>query len=262
MHNTQPIGIFDSGVGGLTVWKELVNSLPNESIIYYADNNNCPYGPKSKEEIIELSSRVVDFLITKKCKTIIVACNTATAAAIEYLRSNYPIPLIGIEPAVKPAALNSKTKSIAILATEGTFNGKLYLETSQKYAKDIELNVKVGDKLVDIVENGLVDDAETENHLSQLVEPLIEKNIDHLVLGCTHYPFLTEKLKKVLPDNVEIVDPAPAVVKQTSRVLEQLSLINTENTSPTYEFYSSGETKILKQLLKEITDKNTTVIKV
>ena len=262
MHNTQPIGIFDSGVGGLTVWKELVNSLPNESIIYFADNNNCPYGPKSKKEIIELSCNVVDFLLAKKCKTIIVACNTATAAAIEYLRSNYPIPFIGMEPAVKPAALNSKTKSIAILATEGTFNGKLYIETSQKYAKDIELNIKVGDRLVDIVENGLVNNLETENHLFQLVKPLIEKNIDHLVLGCTHYPFLTKKLKKVLPANVEIIDPAPAVVKQTSRVLEQLSLINTENSTPTYEFYSSGRTKVLKQLLKEITNKNVTVVKV
>ncbi len=260
MHNTQPIGIFDSGVGGLTVWKELVNSLPNESIIYYADNNNCPYGPKKKKEIIELSSRVVDFLLSKNCKIVIVACNTATASAIEYLRSNYSAPFIGMEPAVKPAALNSKTKSIAVLATEGTFNGKLYIETSQKYAKDVELNVKVGNGLVDIVEKGLVDDLETENHLSQLVKSLIEKNIDHLVLGCTHYPFLTEKLKKVLPDKVEIVDPAPAVIKQTRRVLEQFGLLNMQNLSPSYEFYSSGKTKILKQLLKEITTKKTTII--
>ena len=256
MKKDQPIGIFDSGVGGLTVWKELVKSLPNESVIYFADNANCPYGPKSKDEIIKLASTVVDFLISKNCKIIIVACNTATAAAIDYLRANYKIPFIGMEPAVKPAALNSKTKSIAVLATEGTFNGKLYLETSQKYAKDVELNIKVGDKLVHIVENGKIEEPETEEHLRQLVKPLIEKNIDHLVLGCTHYPFLTEKLKLVLPDNVVIVDPAPAVVKQTVRILNQFDLVNTKKTKSIYEFYSTGDSKILKELLKEITHIN------
>ena len=156
--NNQPIGIFDSGVGGLTVWKELVKSLPNESVIYYADSANCPYGPKNKETIISLASKVVEFLISKDCKIIIVACNTATAAAIDFLRFKYAISFIGMEPAVKPAAQNSKTKSIAVLATEGTFNGKLYTETSRKYAKDVVLNIKVGDKLVDIVEMGMINE--------------------------------------------------------------------------------------------------------
>jgi len=256
MKKDQPIGIFDSGVGGLTVWKELVKSLPNESVIYFADNANCPYGPKSKEQIIKLASTVVDFLISKNCKIVIVACNTATAAAIDYLRANYNLQFIGMEPAVKPAALNSKTKSIAVLATEGTFNGKLYLETSRKYAKDVELNIKVGDKLVHIVENGLINNPETQIHLKQLVIPLIEKNIDHLVLGCTHYPFLTEKLKSVLPENVVIVDPAPAVVKQTIRILNQFKLVNDKNTQSIYKFYSTGDSRILEKLLKEITNSN------
>jgi glutamate racemase len=257
----QPIGIFDSGVGGLSVWKELVKSLPNESVIYYADNANCPYGPKSKENIIELASRVVEFLISKDCKIIVVACNTATAAAIEFLRTNYSLPFIGMEPAVKPAAQNSKTKSIAVLATEGTFNGKLYIETSRKYAKDVVLNIKVGDKLVDIVENGLIDDPFTEKHLASLVKPLIEKNIDHLVLGCTHYPFLLEKLKKVLPDNVMIIDPAPAVIKQTIKILEQNNLLN-NSKSQFYEFYSSGNFEVLKGILKNITNKDYIVKKI
>lgn len=248
----QAIGIFDSGVGGISVWKELVKSLPNESVIYYADTANCPYGPKSKENIIELASKVVDFLISKDCKIIIVACNTATAAAIEFLRTNYSLPFIGMEPAVKPAAQNSKTKSIAVLATEGTFNGKLYIETSRKYATDVVLNIKVGDKLVDIVENGLIDDPFTEKHLASIVKPLIEKNIDHLVLGCTHYPFLLDKLKKVLPENVKIIDPAPAVIKQTKRILEQNRLLNSE-ANPFYEFYSSGNSDVLKNILKDIT---------
>lgn len=252
----QPIGIFDSGVGGLSVWKELVKSLPNESVIYYADNANCPYGPKSQDVIINLVSKVVDFLISKKCKIIIVACNTATAAAIDFLRSTYSVPFIGMEPAVKPAAQNSKTKSIAVLATEGTFNGKLYNETSQKYAKDVELNIKIGDKLVDIVEKGLINEPETKEHLEILVKPLIEKNIDHLVLGCTHYPFLTNQLKEVLPPHVRIIDPAPAVIKQAIKILEQYDLINKQSEKPFYNFYSSGNTKILKNILNEITSLN------
>jgi len=256
MNKSKPIGIFDSGVGGLSVWKELINELPNESVIYYADSKNCPYGPRSKEEIIKLSSSVVDFLIKKECKLIIVACNTATAAAIDFLRSNYNIPFIGMEPAVKPAALNSKTKSIAVLATEGTFNGKLYNETSKKYAKDVQLNIKIGDRLVEIVEKGKINDPESEKHLQYLVKPLIEKNIDHLVLGCTHYPFLMQKLKKVLPESVEIVNPAPAVVKQTKRILEEFNLLNNNTKNSDYQFYCSGDSKILSEILREIIKKD------
>ncbi|NOQ24819.1 MAG: glutamate racemase [Bacteroidales bacterium] len=256
IRNNQPIGIFDSGVGGLTVWKELVKSLPNESVIYYADSANCPYGPKDKETIINLVTKVVDFLISKECKAIIVACNTATAAAIDFLRSKYDIPFIGMEPAVKPAAQNSKTKSIAVLATEGTFNGKLYTETSRKYAKDVVLNIKVGDKLVDIVEKGMVNAPSTESYLRTLINPLIDKNIDHLVLGCTHYPFLIGVLEKVLPINVKIIDPTLAIVKQTKRVLGQFDLLNLQKIEPFYNFYSSGEFTILENILRKITNKN------
>ena len=251
--NNNPIGIFDSGVGGLSVWREMIKALPNEDIIYYADNANCPYGPKSKEEIIRLASNVVDFLIKKRSKIIVVACNTATAAAIDFLRENYPIPFVGMEPAVKPAALESKTKSIAVLATEGTLNGRLYLETSEKYAKDVELNIKVGDRLVHIVENGLVNDANTKKHLTEIVKPLISKNIDHLVLGCTHYPFLIEKLKEVLPQNVKIIDPSPAVVKQAKKILLEYNLLNTKKKDPEYNFFSSGSSAVLEKMLNEIT---------
>ena len=254
MGANQPIGVFDSGVGGLSVWKELVNSLPNESVIYYADSANCPYGSRNAETIISLASKVVDFLIEMNCKIIIVACNTATAAAIDFFRSKYSLPFIGMEPAVKPAALDSKTKSIAVLATEGTFNGKLYIDTSKKYAKDVELNIKVGDKLVDIVEKGLINDPTTEHHLAALVKPLIDKNIDYLVLGCTHYPFLIGKLEKVLPKNVKIIDPAPAVIKQTKKILKQFNLLSNKGIKPFYKFYCSGNTKVLKNILSEITD--------
>ncbi|HAN17671.1 MAG: glutamate racemase [Bacteroidetes bacterium GWC2_33_15] len=251
----KPIGIFDSGVGGLSVWRHLVKDLPNESVVYFADTANCPYGPKSQPEIIAVVDKVVRFLISKNVKLIVVACNTATAAAIDYLRATYNIPFIGMEPAVKPAALNSKTKSIAVLATEGTFNGKLYIETSQRFASDVDLHIKIGDKLVDIVEKNQINNSETENHVKELMAPLIQKNIDHLVLGCTHYPFLTEVLKKVLPAKVHIIDPAPAVIKQTSKILEENNLLSNNSLKPVYEFYSSGESQVLQSLIFNITNK-------
>lgn len=253
--NNNSIGIFDSGVGGLSVWRELIKTLPNESVIYFADTANCPYGPKSQSEIICIVDKVVRFLLSKNVKLIVVACNTATAAAIDYLRSTYPVPFIGMEPAVKPAALNSKTKSIAVLATEGTFNGKLYIETSQRFASDVDLHIKIGDKLVDIVEKNKINEAETEIHLRELMAPLIQKNIDHLVLGCTHYPFLTDVLKKVLPGNVNIIDPAPAVVKQTAKVIIDTNLQNSSNNNPEYDFYSSGDSRVLKSFVLKITNK-------
>ncbi len=251
--NTNPIGIFDSGLGGLSVWKEVVKVLPNENIIYYADSANCPYGSKSESEIINLSKRIVDFLIENKCKLVIVACNTATAAAIDYLRANYSIPFVGMEPAVKPASLNSQTKSIAVLATEGTFNGRLYKETSQRFTKDVNLNIKVGENLVDIVENNLINEKSTEIHLRNLIQPLIELNIDHLVLGCTHYPFLIPVLKNILPANVNILDPSPAIAKQAKRILMKENIVNDASNKPNYKFYTTGATLTLNKFIINIT---------
>lgn len=254
--NHNPIGIFDSGLGGLSVWKELIKILPNEDMIYFADSANCPYGSKKENKIIDLSRRIVDFLLSKNCKLIIVACNTATAAAIDYLRTNYSIPFIGMEPAVKPASLNSKTKSIGVLATEGTFNGRLYQETKERFAKDVNVNIKVGEGLVDIVEQGLINDKSTKEHLWQLVSPLVELNIDHLVLGCTHYPFLMPVLKELLSPDVAIIDPAPAVAKQAYRVLEKNNLSNTTNRNANYEFYTTGNPNILNDFLKQISNRS------
>ncbi|HSH52491.1 MAG TPA: glutamate racemase [Bacteroidales bacterium] len=255
MNDSRPIGVFDSGVGGLSVWKEIVKKLPNESVIYFADSANCPYGSKTEQEIIELSKKNVDFLIDKQCKIIVLACNTATAAAIDYLRKKYKIPFIGMEPAVKPASLHSKTKSIGVLATEGTFNGRLYQETKERFAKDVKVNIKGGNKLVDIVENNLIYEKETKEHLQKLIRPFIKMNIDHLVLGCTHYPFLMPVLREVLPGNVKILDPAPAVAKQTYNILKQKNLINQNSGKTIYEFYTNGNKDILNNFLKNITDK-------
>ena len=247
--NCNPIGIFDSGAGGLSVLAELVQILPFEKFIYFADSANCPYGPKSPQKVIELSDCIAQFLIEKKCKTIVVACNTATAAAIDHLRLSFNTPFIGMEPAIKPASLNSRTKSIGVLATAGTFKGRLYIETSQKYAQDVNVCYQIGEGLVELVETGKAQSIEAETLLRKYVEPMIDCNIDHLVLGCTHYPFLTPTLKKILPETINIIDPSPAVARQTQYVLEQHNLTTDNSPSPYIAFYSSGSTEIIKKLI-------------
>jgi glutamate racemase len=253
------IGIFDSGVGGLTVLKELVIALPTHSFIYVADTKNCPYGPKGKDEITRLSAKITEFLIAKGCSTIVVACNTATAAAIDFLRLNYSIPFVGMEPAVKPAALATITKSIGVLATAGTFNGRLYQETTSKYAKGINVHYQIGEGLVELVEQGKTNTEDAQNLLNKYIEPMLNQNIDHLVLGCTHYPFFIPLLKKILPKNVQIVNPAPAVAKQTARIQESIESsqnndikIDSCKSSRSTIFYSTGEVTILKNLISEI----------
>ena len=253
MASSRPIGVFDSGMGGISVFQELLKILPNESFIYFADSANCPYGSKPQSRIIELSSRITDFLVSKDCKTIVVACNTATAGAIDWLREHNEIPFIGMEPAIKPAALNSQTKSIGVLATAGTFKGRLYIETSRKYASDVNVCYQVGEGLVELVEQGNVNSKEAEKLLLKYIDPMLDCNIDQLVLGCTHYPFFKPLLKKILPNNIEIVDPAPAVAKQTERILIEKNLMNTDNKdSVFYQFYSSGNIDILKYLVESI----------
>lgn len=250
--NCNPIGIFDSGAGGLTVLKELVKIMPTERYIYFADTANCPYGSKPAEEIIKLSEKITQFLLSKGSKVIVVACNTATAAAIDHLRSSYSIPFIGMEPAIKPASQNTKTKSIGVLATAGTFKGRLYIETSRKYATDVNVCYQVGEGLVELVESGKADSPEAEQLLHRYIDPMVDCNIDHLVLGCTHYPFLKPALVKILPAHITIVDPAPAVALQTKRVADIHHLLCNGNpkNSTNIEFYSSSNTDVLKKIVE------------
>lgn len=249
--NNAPVGVFDSGAGGISVLRELVKILPNESFIYFADSANCPYGPKQPERIIELSNCISKFLLNKGCKTIVVACNTATAAAIDFLRENYSIPFIGMEPAIKPASINTRTKSIGVLATAGTFKGRLYIETSRKYASDVNVCYQIGEGLVELVESGMANSEESEKLLRKYIEPMLDCNIDHIVLGCTHYPFLRTVLEKIIPESITIIDPAPAVARQTEKVLKENGLLSTTKNSSSIELYSSGSTEILKNLIEK-----------
>lgn len=250
--NIQPIGVFDSGVGGLSVWKEIIKILPKESIVYLADNANCPYGPRPEAEIIALCEKNVDFLLSHQCKLIVVACNTATAAAIESLRNNYAIPFVGMEPAIKPAALHSKTGKIGVLATQGTLNGRLFKTTSDKYASHLDVMVQIGHGLVELVETGKVGTKEAENLLRKYLEPMLENEVDQIVLGCTHYPFLLPDILKITGNTVNIMDPAGAIALQVQRLLEEENLLTGARQSSFYHFFASGDPAMLESMASQI----------
>lgn len=246
----KPIGIFDSGVGGTSVFKEIHQLLPNESIIYLADSFNAPYGNKSSEEIKNLSEKNTRFLISMNCKLIIVACNTATTNAIGYLRSNFNLPFIGIEPAIKPAALQSKTGSIGILATKGTLASDLFHKTTNLYSNNIKVVEQTGAGIVELIESGKLYSEDMHNLLKTYLQPMILANIDHLVLGCTHYPYLIPMLKELLPENVKIIDSGEAVARQTKNILIHNQLLNTSEDQPNISFYTNTNPAVLKQLLE------------
>ena len=199
-----PIGFFDSGVGGITLWKSIKSLLPHENTIYLSDSKNCPYGAKSQKEIDKICFNNTKFLIEKKCKIIVVACNTATTNSISKLRDEFKIPFIGIEPAIKPAALKTKTKTIGVLATKGTLMSSLFAETSSDYQGDVKFIKTEGVGLVELIENG---DCEKDINLLLIkyLKPMLEKGIDQLVLGCTHYPLIEKSIKKIIGDKVNII---------------------------------------------------------
>ncbi len=250
--SNKPIGIFDSGVGGTSIWKEIHQLLPNEHTIYLADSLNAPYGPKGTEKIIELSVKNTELLLKKECKLIVVACNTATTNAIDHLRQNFDVPFIGIEPAIKPAALNTKTNAVGILATKGTLSSALFSKTSGRFASHIKVIEQEGEGIVELIESGKLYSDDMRVLLSRYLEPMLVANIDYLVLGCTHYPYLIPILLELLPNNVKIIDSAEAVARQTKAVLEENNLLNTKIVNPKTEFYTNGNIEVMRSLLGEV----------
>ena len=248
------IGIFDSGSGGLSVLREILKVLPGERYVYYSDNAYCPYGNKSREYVVSRARTITDLLLAKGCDAIVVACNTATAAAIETLRSEYDVPFIGMEPAVKPAALGTKSGVIGVLATAGTLKASKYLKTRGIYENDVKVAERVGDGFVELVENGVLSGPEAESVVERSVRPLLDAGADIIVLGCTHYPFLIDTIRKVAGPEVQIIDPAPAVANQLVRVLKNKGIAISGNNPEkekadfSLELLSSGDPSTMKAL--------------
>ncbi|MBQ4127061.1 MAG: glutamate racemase [Alistipes sp.] len=238
--NNNPIGVYDSGFGGLSVWRELYRALPEESIVYLGDGKNCPYGSLPAEQIRALATDSVRELLQRGCKLIVVACNTATAAAIEYLRATFAdVPIVGLEPAVKPACKNTRTGVVGVIATERSLKSEKFLATLAKYGQGVNVIKSVGKGFVEAVEANEESSPQTEQVVRAVVEPIINKGADVLVLGCTHYPFLRDVIAKVIGDrNVEIIDSGEAVEKRVESLLDEYDLRAESGHKAEYEFVS------------------------
>ena len=248
MIKENPIGVFDSGIGGTSIWREIHDLLPNEDSIYLADSKNAPYGQKSKEEIIALCIKNTEFLLNLNCKIIVVACNTATTNAIEELRVKYDVPFVGIEPAIKPAAINSKKNSIGILATQGTLNSKLFIQNVEKF-NNTKIIEQIGHGLVTLIENGEINSAQMDKLLRNYLEPMIEAKVDYLVLGCSHYPYLIPQIKKIIPEEIKIIDSGEAVARQVKSVLIKNDLLNNKENKGNCIFYTNSNPRVLQDIL-------------
>ena len=256
-----PIAIFDSGVGGLSVWKEVVRLLPGESVIYFADSAHLPYGEKTQEQVRAFSEGIVSFLLEQGAKLVVVACNTASAAALYYLRERFPIPIVGMEPAVKPAASRTRTGKVGVIATRVTFQGLLFRRLVERFGAGIEIYTCACPGLVEMVEEGILDGREAELKLREHLEPILVKGIDVLVLGCTHYPFLKEAMAKVTEPGVEIIDPSEAVARQVKRVLEREGLLREGAGEGQYRFYTSGSPEKFSRILHKLVGRKGPVFK-
>lgn len=219
------IGVFDSGVGGLSVLREIVRILPHQELVYVADSAHVPYGERETGEIRVLSRAITAFLVEQGAVVVVVACNTASAAALNHLRARFDVPIVGMEPAIKPAAERTSSQQIGVLATPATFQGELYGRLVERFAHETEVHTQVCPGLVERVEAGQVDHPETEALLRQYLAPLLSAGIDALVLGCTHYPFLRPTIERIVGPRVDVIDPAPAVARQTGRVLDRQGVL-------------------------------------
>ena len=232
-------GVYDSGLGGLTVLKELIARRGRRDYLYFADSKYCPYGLKTNDFLRERAETVAKFLIEQGADMIVVACNTATAAAISHLRSTFSIPFVGMEPAIKPAIVNTKTGVVGVLATAVTFTGELYHKTLEHWSAaqgDVKVIEQVGYGLVEAVEEGRIHAPETIELLHRYIDPMLEAGADHIVLGCTHYPFLTEEIEKICNGRAQVVNPAPAVARQAVKLYKE-----TPRRKGQWQFYSSSQ---------------------
>ncbi len=246
------IGIFDSGSGGLSVLREIIKFLPLEKFVYFADNAYCPYGEKTPAFIKKRGRRITDYLLGKGADIIVVACNTATAAAIATLRKEYQVKFIGMEPAVKPAALSSESGVIGVLATAGTLKGSKYLTTKGLYEDDVKIAEHVGKGFVELVEKGVLDGPEAESTVRESIQPLLDAGADRIVLGCTHYPFLMDVIRRLAGPKVQVIDPAPAVARHLVEVMKEEGIIFEDGSAPfpDVELTASGDDTSVRELYR------------
>lgn len=248
------IGIFDSGIGGLSVLRHLRDQLPYENLIYLADQAHVPYGPRPLEQVRAFSEEITRFLLSQDAKLVVVACNTASAAALNYLRTTFPeTPFVGMEPAVKPAAETTHNKVVGVLATQATFQGELFASLVERFAKDVVVIKQTLPGLVERIEAGDLQSRATRAILEKAVEPLLERGADTLVLGCTHYPFIRPLLDEIVGDRAEILDPSPAVARQVKRVLRQRDLLTRNENNGHVVYISTRASKNLAQSAMELT---------
>ena len=246
---------MDSGVGGLSVFGEIRRLLPESRFVYYSDNAHCPYGEKTPGYIIERLRIITEIFLSKGVRVMVLACNTATSAAISTLRSEYGIPFVGMEPAVKPAALGTRTGVVGVLATAGTLSGSKYLDMKDRYASGVRIEEQVGRGFVELVENGTLSGPGAESTVRESLSPLLEAGADRIVLGCTHYPFLLPVLRKVAEElghpEVEFIDPAPAVAARLLQVMDEAGISRTD-ANPGVELIASGDPSALQRTYASI----------
>ncbi|MCQ3936513.1 MAG: glutamate racemase [Chloroflexi bacterium] len=248
--SAHPIGVFDSGVGGLSVLREIRASMPGEDIIYFGDQGHVPYGPRPMKQIQDFSEGITRFLLGEGAKIIVVACNTASAAALKHLRETFPdVQFVGMEPAVKPAAEKTQTGRVGVLATPATFQGALYASVVERFANGVELFQNTCNGLVQEIERGNLNGEATRRILEDALRPMLEKDIDTVVLGCTHYPFVIPLIERIVGEKVRVIDPAPAVARQVKRLLEAGGMLN-QNGSGSVRFVTSGEAESVQSVLR------------
>jgi len=256
------IGIFDSGLGGLSVWREIATRLPHEDSIYFADQSHCPYGARSLDEIRRLSEGIVRFLVSQGANLVVVACNTASAAALYGLRELFDNPIVGMEPAVKPAAELTVNGIVGVMATPATFEGEPFSRLMSQFAQDVTVIQKVCPGLVQCVEAGGLAGPQVEALLSECLTPMVDQSADVVVLGCTHYPFLLPSIEKVVGDGVQVIDPARAVAKQVERVLDRDGLRTASEFPGQHRFYTSGDPVAFNAMLQRLTGQRASAMRV
>jgi glutamate racemase len=247
----RPIGIFDSGVGGISVLRAIRAQMPSEPVIYLGDQGHVPYGPRRMEEVQAFSEEVTRFLLAKGAKLVVVACNAASAAALKYLRQAFPnVSFVGMEPAVKPAAEQTRSRVVGVLATPATFQGALYASVVERFARDVTVMQDICPGLVGQIEKGELDTPETELILRKALAPMLKSGIDTVVLGCTHYPFVIPLIERIVGPGVRVIDPAPAVARQVQRLLPARD--DTITGRAPVEYYTTAAAEPMQLLLPQL----------